>query len=107
MQTFNAFRVLNPGMEIEEKVLEELYIKGKDDRALCATQTPDQIEVGHDNSGWVYDKPEGQTNYLKPNFLNGSIQFFVDVSDVGCNCAAGVKLVALNDECTQKAYDGS
>ena len=37
-----------------------------------------------------------------PNYLNSTLKFDVNVSDVGCNCAAGVFLVNLNDDsCNQ------
>jgi len=36
------------------------------------------------------------------------LSFDVNVSDVGCNCAAGVFLVALDgDKCTEGEYDES
>lgn len=43
---------------------------------------------------------------FKPNYLGGSLKFDVNVSDVGCNCAAGVFLVALDGQkCNMGEYD--
>jgi len=42
---------------------------------------------------------------FKPNYLGGTLKYDVNVSDVGCNCAAGVFLVALDDDkCTMGEY---
>jgi len=48
---------------------------------------------------------EGYEPYM-PNYLSGSLKYEVNVSDVGCNCAAGVFLVALDgDKCSMGEYE--
>ena len=43
---------------------------------------------------------------FKANYLGGTLRYDVNVSDVGCNCAAGVFLVALDgDKCTMGEYE--
>lgn len=60
----------------------------------------DQIEVGFDNLAWVYEKDSSsEMSIFKPNYLGRAFKFDVNVSDVGCNCAAGVFLLAIGDEC--------
>jgi len=62
----------------------------------------DEIEIGHDNRAWVYGEDTDETTPirepLQPNFLDGELSFDVDVSNLNCNCAAGVFLVALDGE---------
>jgi hypothetical protein len=77
------------------------YLKGLDERALCTDG--DQVEIGLDNRAWVLEEYDSA---LKPNFLNGTLRYVVNVSDVGCNCAAGMFLVALDDDkCTMGEYE--
>jgi len=38
------------------------------------------------------------TKAYKHKYLGGTLKFDVNVSDVGCNCAAGVFLVTLDEE---------
>lgn len=75
-----------------------LWLKGLDERALCTDM--DEIEIGHDNRAWVYSEDTDETIHepLQPNFLDGELSFDVDVSNLNCNCAAGVFLVALDGE---------
>ena len=45
-------------------------------------------------------------NTFKPNYLGGTLRYVVNLSDVGCNCAAGVFLVARDgDKCTMGEYE--
>ena len=89
-----------------------LWLKGRDERALCIDEY-NEIEVGHDNRAWLLEGVAGYNNgvpttddTVQPNFLGGSLQFDVDVNDLGCNCAAGVFLVALDGEqCKKDAYE--
>ena len=77
-----------------------LWLKGLDERALCTDM--DEIEIGHDIRAWVYGEDTDETKPirepLQPNFLDGELSFDVDVSNLNCNCAAGVFLVALDGE---------
>ena len=89
---------------------QSLWLKGLDEKALCTDM--DEIEIGHDNRTWVYkEDTEAATSVrepLQPNFLNGRLEFDVDVSDLNCNCAAGVFLVAMEGEsCKQAVYDST
>ena len=78
-----------------------LWLKGLDERALCTDM--DEVEIGHDNRAWLYnteidDATTFEMSLLQPNFLDGELSFDVDVSNLNCNCAAGVFLVALDGE---------
>jgi hypothetical protein len=54
------------------------------------------------------EKLNKDDNTFEPNYLGGVLKFDVNVSDVGCNCAAGVFLVALDDEkCKMGEYENS
>ena len=45
---------------------------------------------------------------FNPNYLGGTLEFDVNVSNVDCNCAAGVFLVTLDDnDCNQGEYESS
>jgi hypothetical protein len=57
------------------------------------------IEMGLDNRAFVLTEANYSTNKaFKPNYLGGTLKFDVDVSNLGCNCATGVFLVALDEE---------
>ena len=100
MKAFDA----DNAIDMETLYNERLYIMGKDERAVCTDE--DEIEIGFDNLAWVYEDSPDEVNVFKPNYLGGSLKFNVDVSDVGCNCAAGVFLLTLDDElCTRKDYE--
>ena len=52
------------------------------------------------------EKPNPREGRFQPNYLGGTLKFDVNVSDVGCNCAAGVFLVALDGEkCNTGEYE--
>ena len=61
--------------------------------------------MGLDNRAFVYtddfqrhrDERHSALKVFKPNYLGGTLKFDVDVSDLGCNCAAGVFLVAFDE----------
>ena len=73
---------------------EEFFLQGEDGQALCTDAG--QIEMGIDNRAFVLSEADsGET--FKHKYLGGTLAFDVNVSDVGCNCAAGVFLVALDD----------
>jgi hypothetical protein len=76
----------------------ELFLKGRDGKALCTDDS--QITLGDDNRAFVLVEPNDSTsaNALKKKYLGGTLTFDVNMSGVGCNCAAGVFLVALDDE---------
>ena len=56
--------------------------------------------MGLDNRAFILDYPYDDTTYWAywHYYLGGPLQFDVDVSSVGCECAAGVYLVELNDD---------
>jgi len=58
----------------------------------------------------IYENVENLNNgesTFKPNYLGGTLRYVVNVSDVGCNCAAGVFLVGLDgDKCNMGEYEG-
>jgi hypothetical protein len=65
--------------------------------------------MGLDNRAFVLTEADYSTNKaFKPKYLGGTLKFDVDVSDLGCNCAAGVFLVALDeDKCNWGSYEGT
>jgi hypothetical protein len=76
----------------------EFFVRGLDGRHL-ETQD-DSIEMGLNNRAWVLDYAIDDTTYWAywHNYRGGTFQFDVDVSSIGCECAAGVYLVDLNDD---------
>lgn len=59
------------------------------------------------NKAFVLDYPFDDSVFWTYNnkYQGGSLTFDVDVSSVGCGCAAGVYLAALNDdECSWNSY---
>jgi hypothetical protein len=81
------------------------YLKGRDGQVLCTDGN--QIEMGLDNRAFVLTEANYSANKaFKPKYLGGTLKFDVDVSDLGCNCAAGVFLVALDgDKCNWGSYE--
>jgi hypothetical protein len=67
--------------------------------------------MGLDNRAFVLteiDAKYSASKAFKPNYLGGTLKFDVDVSDLGCNCATGVFLVALDEEkCNWGKYDAN
>jgi len=62
--------------------------------------------MGLDNRAWIEHGKGGDT--YQPNYIKSTLKFDVDMSDVGCNCAAGVLLVNLDDDsCEKDKYFGS
>jgi hypothetical protein len=72
------------------------YLKGLDG-AYIETSS-DTIKMGLDNKAFVLDYAYDDTEYWSywHNYLGGTLYFDVDVSDVECECAAGVFLVELD-----------
>jgi len=66
--------------------------------------------MGFDNRAFVLNEANDDSidKAFKHKYLGGTLKFNVDVSDVGCNCAAGVFLVALDDkDCNWDDHDSS
>jgi len=74
----------------------EFSIKGLDDRFLDTTYTG--IEIGIENRGFINDYPNEVDTYwtYKDNYLGGSLEFDVDVSNVPCACYAHVYLTPIS-----------
>ena len=86
----------------------EFYVKGLDGGYL---ETDNQcIKVGNDNRAFVRDMAiESDDTFwaYHHKYLGGTVEFDVDVKDVGCACAAGVYLTSLAEEgCTWNPYAG-
>jgi hypothetical protein len=64
--------------------------------------------MGHNNRAFVVDEMwEDNTEwaFLHDTYLGGTLSFDVDLSDVPCQCAAGVFLAHVNDEeCSWHAH---
>jgi hypothetical protein len=63
--------------------------------------------MGENNKAFVLDYAFDDSTYWSywHYYLGGTLEFDVDVSEVGCKCAAGVYLVELNDDrCSWDAY---
>jgi hypothetical protein len=60
----------------------------------------DKIEMGLNNRAFVLDQPYDDSTYWAyyHKYMGGTLMFDVDVSNVDCECAAGVYLVELNDD---------
>jgi len=57
MKAFDAESITNSEDEYRETLFntEKLFIKGRDERALCTND--DEIEIGFDNLAWVHEDP--------------------------------------------------
>jgi hypothetical protein len=77
---------------------ESYFLKGRDGHALCTDAN--QIEMGNDNRAFILTEENDDSidKAFKHKYLGGTLKFDVDVRNVGCNCAAGVFLVALDEE---------
>ena len=75
-----------------------MHMKGLDDRRLSTSGN--SLTMGENNRAFILDFPYDDTTYWSywHNYFDATLTFDVDVSDVGCDCAAGLHLVALNDE---------
>ena len=76
----------------------DFHLKGLDGRDLDTETT--EIEMGLDNRAFITDySNEVDTNMwtYKDNYLGGSFEFDVDVSDVPCSCATHVYLTKIDD----------
>ena len=73
-------------------------MKGLDGKDLETMD--DKIEMGLNNRAFVTDQPYDDSTYWAywHKYIGGTLMFDVDVSNVDCECAAGVYLVELNDE---------
>jgi len=84
----------------------EFFVKGLDNQHLKTED--DCIEIGQNNKAFVLDYPMDDSTWwsYKHKYAGGSVAFDVDVSDVGCACAAGVYLAKVDDvQCGWDAYD--
>ena len=74
----------------------EFYVKGLDGAYLVTSG--DTIDIGIDNRAFVLDYPYDDDEFWSywHNYFGGTLYFDVDVSNVGCECAAGIYLVELN-----------
>lgn len=75
----------------------EFYVKGLDNRHL--TTSDRTIEMGYNNRAFILDYPYDDGTYWSywHQYLGGSLDFDVDVSEIPCACAAGVYLAELDD----------
>jgi len=75
----------------------EMFVKGLDGRYLETAGT--EVMMGLNNRAFVTDYANDESSYWAywHYYLGGSVEFDVDVSDVGCACAANVYLVDLDD----------
>jgi len=83
---------------------EARLIKGDDGRVKWITGPWGELyKKSYEN---VEDNHSGDTTF-KPNYLGGTLRYVVNVSKVGCNCAAGIFLVGLDgDKCNMGEYEG-
>lgn len=83
----------------------EFYVKGLDSSYLETWF--DTIQMNGNNRAFVLDVPANDSIEwaFYTGYLGGSISFDVNVNDVGCGCAAGVYLTALDDDtCSWSPY---
>ncbi len=76
----------------------EFFVKGLDNSYL--TTNDREITMGLNNRAFVLDYAYDTSVYWSywHNYLAGSVQYTVDVSQVPCSCVAGIYLVELDDE---------
>ena len=83
-----------------------MYVKGLDGKVLSTEATT--VLMGEENRAFVTDEAFDDEVYWAygHDLLGGSFSYTVDVSNVGCACAAGAFFVDLNDdECSWNAKD--
>lgn len=83
-----------------------MYVKGLDGRHLKTYERT--VEMGLNNRAFVMDGKNDTTTYWSywHDYVGGTVEYEVDVSNVGCECAASAFLVQLNDEnCSWDAYE--
>ena len=99
--TYQSFEGVQDGATTTN---ESFFLKGRDGQALCTDAN--KIQMGLDNRAFVLTEADYSADKaFKPKYLGGTLKFDVDVSDLGCNCAAGVFLVALDeDKCNWGNY---
>lgn len=103
MKTFIGY--VDEGSEFFEAGEYELYMKGVDGQQL--ETYGDEIVMGKNNKAFVLDLPYDDSIEWAyyTSYLGASLSFDVNVSNVGCGCAAGVYLAALDDEtCSWDPY---
>ena len=76
----------------------EFYVRGLDGKYLETKD--DSITMGLNNRAFVLDYAMDDTTYWSywHQYNGGTLMFDVDVSNVGCECAAGVYLVELDED---------
>lgn len=83
-----------------------MYVRGLSGKALSTGYTT--ILMGEENRAFVTDAANDYESMWAygHDLLGGSFNYTVDVSNVGCACAAGAFFVDLNDEeCSWNAKD--
>lgn len=84
----------------------EFFVKGLDNRDLSTSGT--EITIGENNRAFITDYAYDNDVHwgYKHEYLGGSVEFDVDVSETSCACAAGVYLAQLNnEECSWNPMD--
>ena len=92
--------------EIDDYGTWEFYVKGLYGSTL--ETDGDTLNMYENNRAWVLDHAYDDSVFwaYKHKYQGGSVTFDVDMSEVGCGCAAGVYLAKLDDdECTWGAYE--
>ena len=84
------------------------YVKGMDGQYL-ETDGKHTLKLGENNRAWLNEEKWSDTcewTHRSPVLPGGELSFEVNVSEVECNCAAGLHLAYLNDkECRMDAYN--
>ena len=84
----------------------QFYVKGIQGSHLETDY--DTITMHENNRAFVLDYPFDESVFWAYNnkYLGGSVTFDVDISSVGCGCAAGVYLTKLDDDqCSWNSYE--
>jgi len=92
--------------EVDDYGTWEFYVKGLYGSTL--ETDGDTLNMYMNNRAWVLDHPYDDSVFwaYKHKYQGGSVTFDVDMSEVGCGCAAGVYLAKLDDhDCTWGAYE--
>jgi len=69
----------------------------------CLETEGSTVEMGQNNRAWLNDEPDREDSAelaYYHNYLGGSMEYDVDLSQVDCACASGMYLVdTTNEEC--------
>lgn len=86
-----------------------MYVKGIDNHDLRVENN--RIWLGDNNRSWIHEKNSTTTELPYPyyhDYMAGTLQVTVDLSEVECSCATGLYLVDTSmPGCDSNSIDGA